>query len=534
MTYNRLLRFAAPLALALAAAAPAAGQKLVILHTNDTHSNIDPDGGVGGILQRKAIIDSVRAAERDVVLIDAGDIVQGSLYFKFFRGKVEYPLLNMMGYDIRVLGNHEFDNGLADMARWYRQAKGSRLSANYDFKGTEAEGIFDPYVIKRIGGKRIGFIGLNVDPRSLIAKAHTEGMRFLPIIETANRTARMLREQKKCDLIVAVTHIGYDNKADAWRETDVKLAAESKDIDIIIGGHSHTLVDPTDPKSPPSVMLNAEGRPVLIAQTGKYGRNIGKIEVDLSKVPLRPGADGAAVSYSLIPVTDRFAPEKLDSRMMQFLKPYKKAVDSINAHTVAYVESTLPNGRATGALPNFTGDFGLTYSRHKADSLTRAGTPMRVDAALMNTGGIRQSFPEGALSEGRVLSAYPFSNRVVILEISGADFIEAMRAAARRGGEAVSGNLLVLTDGNRGVVDVLIDGQPMNPEATYYIATIDYLAEGNDSMESLARGKRVWTDDVELTAPMLRHISEFGERGITIAPDPTPRFRKVAPIPATK
>lgn len=505
---------------------PGAAQKLVLLHTNDTHSNIDPDGGRGGILQRKAIIDSVRRADPNVLLIDAGDIVQGSLYFKFFRGAVEYPLLNMMGYDVRILGNHEFDNGLADMARWYADAKGACLSANYDFRDTPAEGIFDPYVVKRIGGKRIGFFGLNVDPRSLIAKANVEGMRFLPIIETANRTARMLREQKHCDLVVAVTHIGYSNKADAWRETDVKLAAASTDIDIIIGGHSHTLVDPADPSTPPSIVPNANGRPVLIAQTGKYGRNIGRIEVDLCRLASTTPAD---YQYSLIPVTDRFAESMLDADMAAFLKPFKHAVDSINAHPVAYVAETIHNGRSTGPLQNFTGDFGLAYGRHKADSLSRAGTPMRVDAALMNAGGIRQSFPKGMLSEGRVLSAYPFSNRVVILEISGADFIEAMRAAARRGGEAVSANLLVLTDGQQGLHSVWIDGKQMQPDSTYYIATIDYLAEGNDSMESLARGRRVWTDSVELTAPMLRYVSSFGERQIPIAPDPTPRFRAAAP-----
>ncbi len=115
----------------------ASAEKLVILHSNDTHSAIEPNAdGTGGILQRKAVMDSVRKAEKHVITVDAGDVVQGSLYFKYFRGDVEYPLLNMVGYDIRILGNHEFDNGMEDLAERYKTVKGARLSANYDFSGT--------------------------------------------------------------------------------------------------------------------------------------------------------------------------------------------------------------------------------------------------------------------------------------------------------------------------------------------------------------------------------------------------------------
>ncbi|MDE7419986.1 MAG: metallophosphoesterase, partial [Muribaculaceae bacterium] len=187
----------------------AAARDLVILHTNDTHSLILPDGdGKGGVLQRKAIIDSVKRANKDVLLIDAGDKVQGSLYFKFFKGDVEYPLQNLLGVDISILGNHEFDNGLKALADKERMLKTERLSANYDFTGTAAEGLFKPYTVKTIGGKKIGFIGINIDPESIIAQANYEGMGFKNVIETANETAAFLKKKKKCDLVVAVTHIG--------------------------------------------------------------------------------------------------------------------------------------------------------------------------------------------------------------------------------------------------------------------------------------------------------------------------------------
>lgn len=142
--------------MALSLCLPAAAQSLVLLHTNDTHSNIDsaPDG-TGGIIPRMAIIDSVRNAEKNVLLIDAGDMVQGTLYFKFFKGDVEYPLFNMMDYDVRILGNHEFDNGLDELAKYWKTVRGARLSANYDFTATPAKGLFRPYVIKKIGGRKV-------------------------------------------------------------------------------------------------------------------------------------------------------------------------------------------------------------------------------------------------------------------------------------------------------------------------------------------------------------------------------------------
>ena len=289
------------------AAMAVSAEDLVILTTNDTHSNIDFDkDGRGGILPRKAIIDSVRRAEKNVILVDAGDMVQGSLYFKFFRGDVEYPLFNMMNYDIRILGNHEFDNGLKELADHWKDVKADRLSANYGFRGTAAEGLFKPYVIKKIGKRKIGFIGINVDPHSLISKENYEGMTYTDAIKTANETAEMLKKQKKCDLVVAVTHIGYEPAP--GKASDVELARQSRDIDIIIGGHSHTFVDPKTPDKTPYWIKNAAGRPVLVTQTGKYGRNVGYIKIDLDNLagllPFPLGsADGIHILMSYNPTS---------------------------------------------------------------------------------------------------------------------------------------------------------------------------------------------------------------------------------------
>lgn len=522
---NITAKAAGLLCAAVLATATAVAGDLVILTTNDTHSNIDTGAdGVGGILQRKAIIDSVRAAERNVIVIDAGDMVQGSLYFKFWRGDVEYPLANLMGYDIRILGNHEFDNGLDELARQWSTVKADGLSANYDFSDTPLRGMFKPYVIKKVQGKKIGFIGINVDPASLIAMANYKGMKFADPIETANRLAAELKRKKKCDMVVAVTHIGY---SDMPGQSDTDLARASRDIDIIIGGHSHTLVDPSRPDVTPHLIDNAEGRPVLVTQNGRYGRYMGYIKVDLDDLKKESPAD---YEYKLIAVTDRFSPEQLDQAMLGVIEPYRHMVDSINNHVIAYSAQDMRN-RRNGAYANFVGDFGLWYGRHIADSISAAGGVMpAVDFAVMNVGGIRQNMAKGPVTEGQVLSTFPFSNRMVIMREKGSDIIEALQAYAPKGGEAVSGNVRVVLDEDGRIMNMYLDGKEIDPEAEYTMTTIDYVAAGNDHMTAFARGERLWEDDKEMSAAVMRYITEFGRRGIAITSDPNGRFMQYTPL----
>ncbi len=494
-----------------------AAEDIVILHTNDTHSNIDPDSrGVGGILQRKAVIDSVRKAEKNVLLVDAGDMVQGSLYFKYFKGDVEYPLFNMMDYDIRILGNHEFDNGLDELARYWKEVGGARLSANYDFTGTPAEGLFQPYTIKKVGKHTIGFLGVNIDPESLISTENYAGMKYSDAVETANRTAALLR-RKGCDLVVAVTHIGYD--ADNDKPTDPDLAAASRDIDIIIGGHSHTVVDPSHPDKTPCWFRNADGRPVLVAQTGKYGANLGYIKVDLDKL-----ADHD-YGYELIPVTDRFPASSLDKRMAAFIAPYRTKVDSINNVTVAYSHRAMANLRQACPYANWAGDFGEWFGRHIADSIRAAGHDFpQIDMAMLNVGGIRQPMPEGKVSQGLLLSAFPFSNRMRIISIKGKDLLETMRIVAPKGGEAISGSARVVTDGKGAVRHFIIGGEEVDPDRDYTVATIDYVAEGNDDMLPMRNHRELWRDSEEVSVRILGYAAWLTGHGLAIDPDPVMRF----------
>ncbi|MDE6632031.1 MAG: bifunctional metallophosphatase/5'-nucleotidase [Muribaculaceae bacterium] len=498
-----------------------AARDLVIFHTNDTHSLILPDAdGKGGVLQRKAIIDSVKGKNKDVLLIDAGDKVQGTLYFKFFKGDVEYPLQNMLGVDISILGNHEFDNGLQALADKERMLKTERLSANYDFAGTPAEGLFKPYAIKNIGGKKVGFLGINIDPESIIAQANYEGMGFKDVIKTANETAAFLREKKKCDLVVAVTHIGYTKGND--KTTDPELARASKDIDIIIGGHSHTLIDPENPDKYPSIVENAEGRPVLIVQTGKSGKYIGQIRVDLDKLKASTPAD---YEYSLIEVTDRFPDDKLDPKIKQFLQPFTDSLENVKRDVIGYATQDFLNDGRTGAFPNWTADFGSWYGSLVLDSLrqTDPATP-RLDFAIMNVGGIRNPIPQGPVTAGQILSTYPFSNHFVIMRISGKDILETLNVAAKKGGEAVSHEVTVVCDGDRNVEHVLLDMKEIDPEKTYTVATIDYVAWGNDDMRSMANGEWIYCSENEVSEPIIRYMKELTRLGLPMRADQNARF----------
>ncbi len=503
------------------AALGAVARDLVILHTNDTHSLIMPDkDGKGGVLQRKAIIDSVKKANKDVILIDAGDKVQGTLYFKFFKGDVEYPLQNMLGVDISILGNHEFDNGLKALAEKERILTSERLSANYDFTGTPAEGLFKPYVIKKVGGKKIGFIGLNIDPESIIAQANYEGLGFKNVIETANETAAFLKDKKKCDLVVAVTHIGYTKGND--KTSDPELARASKDIDIIIGGHSHTLIDPNEPDKYPSIVENAQGRPVLIVQTGKSGKYVGQIRVDLEKLKSSTPAD---YEYSLIEVTDRFPADRLDPKIKQFLQPFTDSLENVTRDVIGYSEQDFINEGRTGLFPNWTADFGSWYGNLVLDSLRQIDPSVpKLDFAIMNVGGIRNPIPKGPVTTGQFLSTFPFSNHYVIMRISGKDIIETMKVAAKKGGEAVSHEVTVVSDSDRNVKHVLIDLKEVDPEKIYTVGTIDYVAWGNDDMRTMANGEWIYSDEPEVCAPIIRYIKELTRLGLPTRADALPRF----------
>lgn len=254
-------------------------KKITILHTNDQHSRIEPFessnderySNKGGFSRRAALIDRIRAQEENVLLLDAGDIFQGTPYFNFYGGELEFKLMSKMGYDLATIGNHDFDNGLAGLKKQLVHADFDFITANYDFSNTILEGQFNPYKIIRKKGIKIGVFGLGIELAGLVGKEYYDETQYLDPVEIAQDMTRELKE-KNCDLIICLSHLGYDYGNEVNKISDVQLAKKTKDIDLIIGGHTHTFL------KAPTEILNIDNKPVVINQVGWAGLYLGRID----------------------------------------------------------------------------------------------------------------------------------------------------------------------------------------------------------------------------------------------------------------
>lgn len=257
-------------------------QELLIVHTNDTHSCIEPlnphsadtaNADKGGFARRATLIKELRAQHRNMLLADCGDFSQGSAYYELYRGEVEIGLMNLMGYDAATIGNHEFDFGLDNMARLYKMAKFPIVCSNYDFTGTVLERYVKPYVVLKKGGLKIGIFGLGPKLEGLVIAKNYEGVRFLDPVKSAQQVVDILKNKKHCDLIVCLSHLG-------WLEDDFsdnEVFPKLKDVDIVLGGHSHSYFEQ------PKTLKDNAGKAVTINQMGKNGRFIGTLLLNYSK-----------------------------------------------------------------------------------------------------------------------------------------------------------------------------------------------------------------------------------------------------------
>lgn len=258
----------------LLAAVALQAQDLIILHTNDTHSQLEvisvgKGKDKGGVSRRMEYFNAVRSEGPDVLILDAGDYNQGTPYFTVFKGDVEVDLMNAMGYDAVALGNHEFDNGMEELARRLKMARFTTVCANYDFTGTPLEGLIEPYTIVEKAGRRIGIIGLTVQLKGVVSAHCREGLEYQDPVPVANRYAEILRNELGCDLIIALSHLGYSG-----RDSDIELAENSRNIDMIIGGHSHTFLKTE------RTYKNLDNQDVLVVQDGAQGEWVGRFDID--------------------------------------------------------------------------------------------------------------------------------------------------------------------------------------------------------------------------------------------------------------
>ncbi|SNR44036.1 5'-nucleotidase [Maribacter sedimenticola] len=251
---------------------------ITILHTNDVHSHIDtfPKDhanfpGLGGLARRAGLVERIRKENPNTLLFDAGDIFQGTPYFNFYGGELEFKLMSMLNYDGATIGNHDFDNGIDGLLAQMPHANFDFISANYDFTNTPLQGLTKPYQIYIKDGIKIGVYGLGIELNGLVSKQLYQETKYLDPYELAVETEQQLKLTEQCHLIICLSHLGYEY-ASINKPDDLKLAKKTKYTDLIIGGHTHTFLEK------PTIISNANDRDVLVNQVGCFGVHLGRID----------------------------------------------------------------------------------------------------------------------------------------------------------------------------------------------------------------------------------------------------------------
>jgi len=436
--------------------------ELVLLFTNDLHSQIEPldaassyNAGKGGVARLKVLVDSVRAAEKAVILSDAGDFVQGTYYFTCLDGDVEMRVQKEIGYDIRTVGNHEFDKKIAGLDRMFSQNDVVTVSSNYDFGATSLSDKVQDAAIIGTAGLKVGFIGLGARLDGLVDPVSCAGVVYSYPWENADRLAAELKE-KGADIVVALSHLGYNAKDDA-KYYDRGFAMSTKNIDFIIGGHSHTVL----PKE--IYVTNLDGNQVPVVQTGSRGIYLGYMKINMNKT----GRE--RFTYRLIPVDSRLD-SRIDPEFSAVLDKYSDELKKSMGEVLGHCPKTMRKGTPQGLLGNWAADAMAEICKN-----VFGVTP---DMAICNNGGLRAELPAGNVTRSRIYSIFPFDNKLSLLEMKGSALLSLFDAISRYEGEPVSvGVQLNIKDGK--VSSVTVGGQTIEPEKTYTVCTLDYLSNSD-------------------------------------------------------
>jgi 5'-nucleotidase len=385
--------------------APACDLRFTILHTNDLHAHDEPfierGKSVGGMARIAHLIRSIKAKDPNTLAIDAGDIFQGTSFFKFYHGATEVEMLNRAGYDIYTIGNHEFDDGAENLAKQLKNAKFAVINANIDASANPAlQATFQPSVVKVINGQRVGFVG-GIVPNLTEVSLTTDGVKIKGTGEKwAEPIFAEVERLKKdgVDKIILVTHMGL--------ELDREMA-KNPDIDVIVGGHSHTRLDEA------VIVPHADGSNAVVVQTGSYGRTLGKLDLAFDA---QGRVDLKNTKYHLIPINER-TPQEAD--ITAYLTEQAKPFAHLRNTVVGIAE----------------GDFDNSFRRYPYDSpLGNLVTDALYDSAkekgatiaFQNRGGIRGRIDGGIITQEKVEELLPFENHLVVATVSGADLLKAL------------------------------------------------------------------------------------------------------------
>lgn len=262
---------------------PGPGETLItVLHTNDTHSQIDPIldndktwAGKGGVARRATLVKRIRKENPNTILIDGGDVCQGTPYFNFYKGEVEYKAMSLIGYDAGTIGNHEFDNGVESLAKALQFANFDIVSTNYDVRGSAIESKVKTHAVKVVGGVRVGLLGLGIRPQGLITDDNFKPLKYLDPVSMARSAVKLLREQERCQMVLGMSHLGYYENPKGDEVGDSQVAAQVDGIDFIASGHTHTFMEK------PVLQKNPSGNDTVIFQVGRSGIYVGRVDFTL-------------------------------------------------------------------------------------------------------------------------------------------------------------------------------------------------------------------------------------------------------------
>jgi 2',3'-cyclic-nucleotide 2'-phosphodiesterase (5'-nucleotidase family) len=440
---------AAPVAPALAAP-----EALTILHTNDTHDHLEPFDaggakGIGGIARRTTLFKRIRQETPATLVLDAGDVFQGTPLFNFYAGEPDYMTMAQAGYDVVTVGNHDLDNGLENLMQQVRHLGKGRGPVSANMVDERGKLLFESHRVLKVGKLKVAVIGaLGVEAFHAVAEPRRKGVRVKEPLPTLKELVGKLRPT--VDLVVLLTHIGH--------EGEVELARDLPDVDLIVGGHSHTKVEAP-------VVVAHPGRNTLVVQAFQWGQFVGRLDLQVE--------DRKIVGHAgrLLPVSADITP---DPAVAETVARYADRIAVQMQEVVGRSEAEFTNSRkrdGDSPLGNLIADV----------MRETTGT----DVGLMNSGGIRAALPKGAITRGMVFSMLPFENYLVTFSCSGAELQRILDFAASRNGK--SGSLQVsgvryTVDGDR-ATDVTVAGLPLDPSARYRVTTNDYIAQGNDGAD---------------------------------------------------
>lgn len=435
--------------------------ELVILHTNDHHGYCWSQDNKGGLAKQLTVIKQVRKNHKNVLLLSAGDVNTGAPEADLFQGEPSFRGMNLMKFDAMVLGNHEFDHDLSAIKKQESLAQFPFLAANIYDKKT-GQRIFLPYIIKKSGRLRVALFGLTTEKTpEIVHEKNVENLEFRNPIDEAKKIIPELK--KRADFIIALTHLGYYPTEPPTLLTsegigDIKLAKANPEIDVIVGGHSHTLL-----KEPVEIQSGEEK--TLIVQAFQYAKNIGEMHLKVD------GDHIENYEYMMHELDEKVAE---DSEMTAALEPYltkaRASFDRIVGELKVALDGQRENVRSRETnLGNLISD------------VIRKQT--KADAALQNGGGIRASIEKGRVTYGDILRAFPFNNQIVVLKLRGTELLEALNRSASLARPAggflqVSGVSFVIKK-NR-VENVRVHGSPLELDKVYTVATSDFMAQGGD------------------------------------------------------